>query len=108
MANISCCTKFALEFIIKRHSKAGGLNFARRCHPIVAAIFEANRFEVRFATLDFLALNFWNFQPAGGAFGFTDQIHIVLAVLLLPHNGPIGIVGAERRLHLEPIRQFEK
>ena len=100
MANIFCCTKFALEFIIKRHCKADGLNFARRCHPIVAAIFEANRFEVRFATLDFLALDFWNFQPAGGAFGFTDQIHLVLAVRLLAHNGPIGIVSAERASRL--------
>src|ERR1035441_3418307 len=79
-----------------------------RSHPIVTAVLEADGFEVSFAALDLLPLDFGDLQPARGALGFAHQIHFVLAVLVLPDNGPIRIVSAQRRLNFEPVRQLEE
>ena len=105
--NTPFTAKYANE-ILCTGAKPRKLNLTCQLHPCEATGLEADRLEVRLAALDLAPLDFGKLQELGRAFRFAHQIELVPAVLFFLQNRPVGIVSAQRRFDLEPVREFEE
>jgi len=66
----------------------------------------AERLEMCLAAFDFRAFRRAQRVFGGVAFRLDDEVQALFAGVVFHDNGPVGIVRAERRVDLEPVRQL--